>query len=346
MIRDLINQTADSPSVDYCVRVTANDGDIGDTYLNQFKDNDKTIPTILTTSQKLTTGVDARNVRNIVLMRPVNSMIEFKQIIGRGTRLFEGKHYFTIIDFVNAYHMFNDADWDGEPVEPEGSGGNGGTGRTGNGGDGGDGGDGGEDDPPKTKLKIRLSDGKVREIQSMSSTYFYVDGKPISAEEFLKRLFDVLKLPELLESEERLRELWANPITRRELLKKLEDVGCHKDDLEKLQELIEAQDSDLFDVLEYIAYAKTPISRAARVETNKDNIYNFLNAAQRDFVEYVLRNYVEVGVDELDVSKLSTVLNAKYGSINAAQQKLGAVQDIQNTFIEFQKQLYEEAATG
>ena len=135
-------------------------------------------------------------------------------------------------------------------------------------------------------------------------------------------------------------------ITRRELLKKLEDVGCHKDDLEKLQELIEAQDSDLFDVLEYIAYAKTPISRAARVETNKDNIYNFLNAAQRDFVEYVLRNYVEVGVDELDVSKLSTVLNAKYGSINAAQQKLGAVQDIQNTFIEFQKQLYEEAATG
>ncbi|MBL6606111.1 MAG: DEAD/DEAH box helicase family protein [Alphaproteobacteria bacterium] len=342
MIRDLINQTADSPSVDYCVRVTANDGAIGDTYLNQFKDNDKTIPTILTTSQKLTTGVDARNVRNIVLMRPVNSMIEFKQIIGRGTRLFEGKHYFTIIDFVNAYHMFNDAEWDGEPVEPEGGEG-GGTG--GGGGDtgGGDTGGGGEDDPPKTKLKIKLSDGKVRELQSMSSTYFYVDGKPISAEEFLKRLFDVLKLPELLESEERLRELWANPMTRRELLKKLEDAGCHRDDLEKLQELIEAQDSDLFDVLEYIAYAKSPVSRAARVETNKDNIYNLLNAAQRDFVEYVLRNYVDVGVDELDVSKLSTVLTAKYGSIHAAQLKLGTPQEIQRTFIEFQKNLYKEA---
>ena len=343
MIRDLINQTADSPSVDYCVRVTANDGAIGDTYLNQFKDNDKTIPTILTTSQKLTTGVDARNVRNIVLMRPVNSMIEFKQIIGRGTRLFEGKHYFTIIDFVNAYHMFNDAEWDGEPVEPEGGEG-GGTG--GGGGDtgGGDAGGGGEDDPPKTKLKIKLSDGKVRELQSMSSTYFYVDGKPISAEEFLKRLFDVLKLPELLESEERLRELWANPMTRRELLKKLEDAGCHKDDLEKLQELIEAQDSDLFDVLEYIAYAKSPVSRAARVETNKDNIYNLLSDAQREFVEYVLRNYVDVGVDELDVSKLSTVLTAKYGSIHAAQLKLGTPQEIQRTFIEFQKNLYKEIA--
>ena len=110
----------------------------------------------------------------------------------------------------------------------------------------------------------------------MSSTYFYVDGKPISAEEFLKRLFDTLKLPDLLESEAKLRELWSNPVTRRELLKKLDDAGCHKDDLEKLQELIEAQDSDLFDVLEYIAYAKSPVARAARVENAKENIFNLL----------------------------------------------------------------------
>jgi type I restriction enzyme R subunit len=119
MVRDLINQESPVKRSDYCVRVTANDGAIGDHYLSLFKDNDKTISTILTTSQKLTTGVDARNVRNVVLMRPVNSMIEFKQIIGRGTRLFEGKHYFTIVDFVNAYHLFSDAEWDGEPIEPE-----------------------------------------------------------------------------------------------------------------------------------------------------------------------------------------------------------------------------------
>ena len=178
----------------------------------------------------------------------------------------------------------------------------------------------------------------------MSSTYFYVDGKPISAEDFLKRLFDVLKLPELLESEEKLRELWANPMTRRELLQKLEAAGCHKDDLEKLQELIEAQDSDLFDVLEYIAYAKAPISRSARVETNKNNIYNLLNDKQREFVSYVLRNYIDVGVDELDVSKLSTVLTAKYGSIHQAQNELGSVQEIQNTFVNFQQHLYSAAA--
>ena len=105
-------------SPNYCVRVTADDGKLGEQHLSTFQDNEKTIPTILTTSQKLSTGVDARNVRNIVLMRPINSMIEFKQIIGRGTRLFDGKDYFTIYDFVKAYEHFNDPEWDGEPQEP------------------------------------------------------------------------------------------------------------------------------------------------------------------------------------------------------------------------------------
>ncbi len=118
-IRDLINQMKTNKDVNYCVRVTANDGAIGEQFLRDFQDNEKTIPTILTTSQKLSTGVDARNIRNIVLMRPINSMIEFKQIIGRGTRLFEGKEFFTIYDYVDAYHHFNDPEWDGEPIEPE-----------------------------------------------------------------------------------------------------------------------------------------------------------------------------------------------------------------------------------
>jgi type I restriction enzyme R subunit len=84
-VRDLINQMKTSTDPNYCQRVTANDGALGEQHLRDFQDNEKTIPTILTTSQKLSTGVDARNIRNIVLMRPINSMIEFKQIIGRGT---------------------------------------------------------------------------------------------------------------------------------------------------------------------------------------------------------------------------------------------------------------------
>jgi type I restriction enzyme R subunit len=117
-VRNLINQMKISTNPNYCVRVTANDGKLGEQHLSTFQDNEKTIPTILTTSQKLSTGVDARNVRNIVLMRPINTMIEFKQIIGRGTRLFDGKDYFTIYDFVKAYEHFNDPEWDGEPQEP------------------------------------------------------------------------------------------------------------------------------------------------------------------------------------------------------------------------------------
>ncbi len=119
LVRDLINQMKTSTDPNYCVRVTADDGALGEQFLRTFQDNEKSIPTILTTSQKLSTGVDARNIRNIVLMRAIGTMIEFKQIIGRGTRLFDGKDYFTIYDFVKAYEHFNDPEWDGEPIEPE-----------------------------------------------------------------------------------------------------------------------------------------------------------------------------------------------------------------------------------
>jgi len=98
VIRDLINEynfkRLKQNDLNYCVRVTANDGNLGEQYLREFQDNEKTIPTILTTSQKLSTGVDALNIRNIVLFRQIKTMIEFKQIIGRGTRLFDGKEFF------------------------------------------------------------------------------------------------------------------------------------------------------------------------------------------------------------------------------------------------------------
>ena len=347
-IRDFINQMSPVKGVDYCVRVTAQDGSIGDQYLKQFQDNEKTTPTILTTSQKLSTGVDALNVRNIVLMRPVNSMIEFKQIIGRGTRLFEGKHYFTIIDFVNASHQFAQPDWDGEPLPPDEDDGDE-TPRVprapktppeGTEGDGDDGGSG----EVNGKVRIKLSDGKVREIQSMSSTMFLVDGRPISAEEFFKRLFDILSLPELIGTEAKLREVWASPITRRDLLSKIEQAGCSKADLLAVQKMIDAENSDLFDVLEYIAYAQPPISRADRVSASQTNIYAMLNAAQREFIAFVLSKYVEGGVDELDDSKLSAMIHAKYHTIEDAERQLGNLADVRETFIKFQKHLYEPKA--
>src|SRR5712671_6357565 len=149
-----------------CEPVLWDDGRLGEQYLREFQDNEKTIPTILTTSEKLSTGVDARNIRNIVLMRPINSMIEFKQIIGRGTRLYDGKDYFTIYDFVKAHHHFSDPEWDGEPIEPEPqepkpSAGSGEPSEPGTG-------EGDTDpSPPKKKIKINLADGKSRTIQHM-----------------------------------------------------------------------------------------------------------------------------------------------------------------------------------
>ena len=119
MVRDLINQNSDSKDPMYCCRVTANDGSLGEQHLKTFQDNEKTIPAVLTTSRKLSTGVDAPEVRNIVLLRPCNNMIEFKQIVGRGTRLYDGKDFFTIYDFVGAYQNFLDPEWDGEPELPE-----------------------------------------------------------------------------------------------------------------------------------------------------------------------------------------------------------------------------------
>ena len=337
LIRDLINQEKTSTAIDYCVRVTANDGHIGDTHLKQFRDNEKTIPTILTTSKKLTTGVDARNVRNIVLLRPVNNMIEFKQIIGRGTRLFEGKHYFTIVDFVGAYHLFNDPEWDGDPMEPDTS-----EGPTTEGEEHIiDEGDESDSEAPAATVRIKLADGKEREIQSTASTYFFIDGKPVSSEDFIKHLFGKLQLPELLGSEESLRKHWENPITRRELLLRLEREGCSRDDLVKLQELIHAEDSDLFDVLEYISYATPPITRQARVRMAEGKIYAFLNESERAFIEFVLSNYVREGIDELDIGNLSTSLTAKYGSQHQAQEELGDVLHIQETFINFQQHLYQ-----
>ena len=342
-VRDLVNQYKKSSDPNYCVRVTANDGEIGEQFLREFQDNEKIIPTILTTSQKLSTGVDARNIRNIVLMRPVNSMIEFKQIVGRGTRLFDGKEFFTIYDFVDAYHHFADPEWDGEPIEPE-------PGRV------------NEPIPPyplkepkgptedgeggvkRKRIKIKLRDGKEREINHMISTSFWsADGKPISATEFMEGLFG--KLPDLFKSEEELRTLWSNPLTRRTLLEKLEEAGFAKDDLLILQKLVNLEKSDLFDVLEYVFNSdiKT-MTREERVAAAQATIFALLNEKQKEFIEFVLSKYVETGVDELDQEKLPILLTNKYQSLEDAKEVLGEVANISKLFIEFQQHLYKQKA--
>jgi len=338
-VRDLVNQLKNSKDPNYCQRVTANDGALGEQYLRDFQDNDKSIPTILTTSQKLSTGVDARNVRNIVLMRPIRTIIEFKQIIGRGTRLYDGKDYFTIYDFVKAHHHFSDPEWDGEPLEPEPKapvyprpdidptdqvk-------------------DRPEPAPRRQKARVRLADGKERNIQHMMCTSFWhPDGTPMSAAQFMELLFG--KLPEFFRDEDELRAVWSAPDTRRRLLDGLTEQGFGADQLAEMQKIIDAEKSDLFDVLAHVAYAMPPITREARADQARAQIHDQFTDRQQAFLDFVLQHYVRVGVEELDQEKLSPLLRLKYhNSISDAVADLGQPDTIGALFAGFQRYLYQQ----
>lgn len=358
-VRDLINQLKMSKDPNYCQRVTADDGALGEQYLRDFQDNEKTIPTILTTSQKLSTGVDARNVRNIVLMRPVNSMIEFKQIIGRGTRLYDGKDYFTIHDFVKAHIHFSDPEWDGEPAEPEVCDKCGSNPCQ------------CENPPPKAcstcgkrpcecpkeicpvcgrvqclcekrrKTKVKLADGKERSIQHMmSTTFWHPDGTPMSSQQFLEQLFG--RLPEFFASEDELRAIWSAPATRYRLLEGLAEAGFGNEQLAEMQKIIDAENSDLFDLLAHVAYAKAPLTREVRAANAMVYINTRFSAKQQVFLDFVLQHYIAEGVEELDQQKLTPLLRLKYGAIQDAVADLGQPEEIGMTFASFQKYLYAE----
>jgi type I restriction enzyme R subunit len=341
-VRDLINQMKTSKDPNYCQRVTANDGALGDQYLRDFQDNEKTIPTILTTSQKLSTGVDARNIRNIVLMRPINSMIEFKQIIGRGTRLYDGKDYFTIYDFVKAHHHFNDPEWDGEPLQPEPHEPR--QRRPGEPTPPAPPGPEPEPTPRPKKIKVKLADGKERTIDHMMSTSFWhPDGTPMSAGQFMESLFG--KLPEFFKDEAELRAIWSAPDTRKKLLERLAEKGFGRDQLAEMQKIIDAEKSDLFDVLAYVAYAAPTVTRAERAERAKVVIAATFDAKQQGFLDFVLSHYVRVGVDELAQEKLTPLLRLRYhDSLADAEDDLGKAEEIRWAFAGFQKFLYQEAA--
>lgn len=356
-MRDAINNHKTVKDKNYCVRVTSDDGKDGRKYLEDFQDNDRNIPTILTSSQMLTTGVDARNVRNIVLVRNIGSMVEFKQIIGRGTRLYDDKDYFTILDFTASCELFKDAEWDGLPEEEtettitttekpkkpkkgttDGEDETGGGYTTG-GGDI-------ERPVPKEKIKVNLSSSRVIEISEINVQYIDEDGRPLTAEEFLKRIMGYL--PELYKDEQQLRTLWANPNTRQNALDYLKSKNIAEEHLESLKQIIDAKDCDIFDVLNHLSYnkaLKTRSTRATNVRNDRQFFEVYKNIKAQEFLKFLLERYEQDGINELNRDKLSELIKLKKMDTNEVVNLFGGADKLVEAFIKLQEQIYNEKAS-
>lgn len=343
-MRDMINKHKTVKDPHYCVRVTSDEGKVGRELLEKFQDNDKDIPTIITSSQMLTTGVDARNVRNVVLDRTIGSMVEFKQIVGRGTRVFDGKDYFTIVDFRGATNNFYDEDWDGEPEAPE---------------PGGtreptpppytpeppEGGDRPEPEPgePRPRLKVKL--GKNRELKVIDIETRYIDenGKPLTIQEFVERL--VQQLPGLFKSVDELRDIWSDPDLREQLLVQLVQAGFDKEQLSTLRRMFEADDCDMFDLLAFLAFEQPMATRKSRAEAVRANDAFFDQYQQekaKQFLHFVLNRYEQTGVTELARERLPALIELSgLGTTKDASMAFGGKPaHLLAAFKQLQHQLY------
>lgn len=340
-IRDSINKYKEVKDPDYCVRVTSNEWEIGRKYLERFQDNDKDIPVILTSSQMLTTGVDALNVRNIILVRNIWSIVEYKQIVWRGTRLFDWKDYFTIYDFVGATNDFSDELWDGWPEEdlsdevevkkeeykpntkkdfPT---------------------DTKESDfEKKEKLVVKLAPN--REVKVIDIETRYLDpltGKHLNSNDFLKRIIG--DLPSIYQDEHQLRMLWSNPETREELLHNLANIWLDSEQLEDLKKMFEAENSDIFDILAHISFNSDIKYRAERSQYGEETVEKYQSLKAKEFLEFLLGLYVKNGILEFRKDGLSSkiALFNKWQPREIAESFWG-IEELKNAYYELQKSLY------
>ncbi|EGK8022053.1 DEAD/DEAH box helicase family protein [Campylobacter lari] len=317
---------------DYCVRVTSDEGKIGLEYLKQFQDNDKSYPVILTSSKMLTTGVDARNVRNIVLLANIGSIIEFKQIIGRGTRVYEGKDFFTILDFTGVTRLFYDPKWDGEQIKDE------------------------EKTEVKTiqnkreqskpkevtkqkEVTVHLKGTKLK-VLDITTSYIGDSDKPLSTKEFLE--FLVGKLAEFYNDEARLREIWSNQASRKEFLQKLEKDRISEQVLEELTVIFEQKDCDVYDVLAHLSFNSEIKTRHERVLNIKNSA--FLKRFQKEkalkLVEFLLDRYQEYGIKDFD-SGLKTLIDlSSLGSVKELVSEFEGMENLKQCIDDLQREIY------
>ena len=343
----------------YVCRVTANDGDIGKGFLSRFQELETTTPTILTTSQLLTTGVDCPTCKNIILTRVINSMTEFKQIIGRGTRVRDDydKYYFNILDYVNATRLFADPDFDGEPVidveitvdddgneiddpviideNPIDDDDNG----------------GGTiiseppdiwppiDDPEPHEPRKFYFDGGQVEIAAHLVYELDPNGKQLNVVQYSDYTADSVRT--LFKSSDALLESWIDPERRSEIISNLEERGI---DFNYLAETTNQLDADPFDLLCHIAYnapLRTRRERAERLRKNKMDFFDEYGPHARAVLEELLDKYAEHGTAQFaipDILKVPPI--SDHGNVMEIVKQFGGPERLREAINKLQSLLY------
>ncbi|MBN1605353.1 MAG: DEAD/DEAH box helicase family protein [Polyangiaceae bacterium] len=354
MRRALGNRNADlvREHPDYVCRVTSAEGDIGRGHLSSFQDVERQTPVILTTSQMLTTGVDAPTVQNVVLVRVINSLTDFKQIIGRGTRVRDdyGKLFFNILDYTgSATRLFADPEFDGDPsveteqrIDEQGR----------------------PQGQPEVLFPERdesLIDGTVEGQATFDDEHaqprkFYFDGGQVAIASHLvyeldpdgKQLrvvrftdYTADKVRTLFRSAAALRGEWADPHQRREIVERLAERGIDFDELARVAEQPDADPLDLLCHLAFNAPLRTRRERAQRLRTERKDFFDQYGPEARQVLEELLDKYTEHGTAQfvipevLEVPPIST-----HGNIIEIAGRFGGERELVEAVNKLQTLLY------
>lgn len=329
MRQELVNLNSDlvQQFPNYVCRVTSNEGDIGKGHLSDFQDLEKATPVILTTSQLLTTGVDAPTVKNIVLARIIGSMVEFKQIIGRGTRVREdyGKLFFNILDYTgSAVTMFADPDFDGEPLPPDEPGGSGGG------------------DPPgvrEERNKYYVDSGIV---QVVAHVVYELDANGNQLRVIQYTDYTKEQVRSLYPSAEELLADWSKPDKRTQIIESLRDRGIEFDELAKVAGKPEADPFDLMCHLAYGAPLRSRSERAQNLRKRQAEFFDQYGATARMILEELLAKYEEVGASQFvipDVLQVPPI--SERGSIQEIASEFGGPVQLRHAVTKLQELLYK-----
>ena len=332
----------------YCVRITSDEGDIGKGFLSDFMDIENEIPIVVTTSKLLSTGVDIPTCRNVVLFRLVNTMTEFKQIVGRGTRIREDKQklFFTIIDYTgSATSKFADAEFDGTPPlltqeeideqgrqiegsyaafpDPEQ-------------------GDDDEDDDTGGggRRRIRVVEGEARVV---NETVHMLDGEGrLRTVQFTQYAKD--EVTSMFTSVGELRAAWSDIQQREQILRLLEEKNI---DLDQLADFVGKADSDPFDVLCFVAFdlkPRTRKERAAWVRQNKAEFFARHSAKAQEVLEQILKKYEELGPSQVSPEIVGVHPIDQYGNVSEIAAMFGGATKLVKAVEEMQQIMYTDVA--